>query len=122
MTKKLRIKYRVLEVLSILLNAGPLLYFTIASLIQSEGIGTKLTLGCTVVVVLILSLVAWTNKLAMRSRLWVLLIGFWLCLEYFMPVLITIAACQVLDELVICPLKQHYKQRLTINKEIDKRQ
>lgn len=122
MTKKLRIKTRVLQALSILLNVGPLLYFTIASLIQSEGIGTKLTLGCTVVVVLILSLVAWTNKLAMRSRLWILLIGFWVCLEYFMPALIAIAACQVLDELIICPLKQHYKQRLTINKEIDKRQ
>lgn len=122
MTKKLKFKAALLGVLRILLNIGPLAFYTILSLIESDGIGTKITLGCTVTLVLIFSAVAWVNKLALRSRLWILLIGFWLCLDTFLPALIVIASCQVLDELVFTPLHHHYKNRVTINKEIDRRE
>ena len=122
MTKKLKVKAAILGVLRVLLNIGPLVFYTILSLIQSDGIGTKITLGCTVTLVLIFSAVAWLNKIALRSRLWILLIGFWLCLDTFLPALIVIATCQVLDELVFTPLHKHYKNRVVINKEIDRRQ
>ena len=121
MTTKYRTLRWVFMITSVLLNLGPLMFYTIQALCQSTLVYEKVSLCLTVFVVLILSAVCLINKVALRSRLWVLLIGLYICLDSIMIPLIVIACCQVVDELAINPLAKHYKTKLLISKEIDRR-
>lgn len=121
MTKKYRLFYWILAVFSILLNFCPLAIYCIKALMAGDLIYEKVTLTMTVFVVVILTIVGIVNKVALRSRLWIILIGVYICLNDILTPLIIIAVCQTLDEIVINPLKKHYSNKLTISKEIDKR-
>ena len=118
MTRKYRIAFWSIHML---INVCPLAVYTIMALVQGQLIYEKVALTMTVFIVLILTLVSIINKITLRSRLWIILIGVYVCLGEILEPLIVIAFCQIADELVICPLKEHYKRKLTINKEIDKR-
>lgn len=121
MTKTYRIGFWMLWSFHILLNITPLAVYTIMALVQGQLIYEKVALTMTVFIVLILSIISFVNKIALRSRLWIILIGVYVCLGEILAPLVIIASCQIIDELVVCPLKNFYKSRLTINKEIDKR-
>lgn len=121
MTKKYRNLFLIFGFLSILLNIAPISYYVIAGLIQSTLVVQKVALTMTVFVVLILSIVSWVNKITLRSKLWILLIGFYIALQNILTPLILIAICQVLDELIVAPLYRRYKSKYSVNKEIDKR-
>lgn len=121
MTKKLKRTHAILGLLSLLLNVAPLAVYVIRGLILSDAVYQKLALSCTIIVVAILTAVALVNKIALRSRLWILLIGIYICLDSMITPLIIIAVCQTVDELIVCPLRKHYGARLLINKEIDRR-
>ena len=107
--------------LSLLFNVAPLATYTIIGLVGANLIVEKIALTCTVFVVLILSIVAWVNKTTIRSKVWVILLGLYFCLDYFITPLLIIAITQILDEWILCPLKAHYRNLYTINREIDKR-
>lgn len=121
MTSRLKNLSILLSTVSVLLNIGPLLGYIIASVIQADLVTEKIALSMTILIVVILTLVSIVNKVALRSRLWILLIGMYLCLDSIMTPLIIIAVCQVIDELIVSPLAAHYKTRYRINKEIDLR-
>ena len=121
MTKKLKRKYIIATILSFLLNVCPLLVFTIIAFISGTAIVHKVTLSMTLLIVLIFTAVTFINKTVFRSKLWILLIGLWLCLDNILTPLIVFASCQVIDELIVTPLKNYYKNRYRINKEIDTR-
>lgn len=121
MTKKYRILRWVFMISSILLNIGPLMFYTIQALCQSNLTYEKVSLCLTVFIVLILSAICLINKVALKSRLWIILIGLYICLDSIMVPIIVIACCQVLDELIFAPLSKHYKTKLLISKELDKR-
>lgn len=120
-TKHYRLWYWVFFAFSLLCNICPLAVYVIKSLIESDSTPEKVALSTTVFVVLIMTVISIVNKHAMRSRLWIILIGIYICLDNIMTPLIIIAVCQVLDELVVCPLKHSFQNKLTINKQIDKR-
>ena len=121
MTKKLKRKYIIATILSFLLNVCPLLVFTIIAFISGTAIVHKVTLSMTLLIVLIFTAVTFINKTVFRSKLWILLIGLWLCLDNILTPLIVFAACQVIDELIVTPLKNYYKNKYRINKDIDTR-
>ena len=121
MTKKLKRKYIIATILSFLLNVCPLLVFTIIAFISGTAIVHKVTLSMTLLIVLIFTAVTFINKTVFRSKLWILLIGLWLCLDNILTPLIVFASCQVIDELIVTPLKNYYKNRYRINKEMDTR-
>ena len=121
MTKKLKRKYIIATILSFLLNVCPLLVFTIIAFISGTAIVDRVTLSMTLLIVLIFTAVTFINKTVFRSKLWILLIGLWLCLDNILTPLIVFASCQVIDELIVTPLKNYYKNRYRINKEIDTR-
>lgn len=121
MTKKLKAKYITAALISILLNICPLLVFTIIAFISGTAIVHKVTLSMTLLLVLIFTLITLVNKTVFRSKLWILLIGLWLCLDNILTPLIVFASCQIIDELIVTPIKNHYRDRYKINKEIDKR-
>lgn len=118
-------KYKRLSFLfgfiSVLLNIAPFTIYAFIALVDSTLIYQKIALSMTVLVVAILSLVALVNKVAMKSRLWIVLVGIYVCLGEIITPLIIIAVSQVLDELIVAPLHNSYKDKKTINKEIDKR-
>lgn len=122
MTQSLKTKYRIFSILSLLLNVGPLAVYVIKALICSTFTHQKIALSMTVLIVLILTIISLVNKVVMKSRLWIILIGLYICLEYILTPLIIIGVCQVVDELIVSPLKVHYRDRYKINKEIDLRQ
>ena len=120
-TKKLRIAAVLLLIISILLNVGPLAAYTIMGLAEADLTTEKVALASAVFVVLILSVVAWVNKTTMRSRIWVILLGLYFCLDNFVVPLLVIAITQILDEWIISPLYHYYQNKYTINREIDRR-
>lgn len=121
MTKRYRIIAFLLLITTILLNVGPLAVYSIIGLIEANLVVEKVALSCTIFVVLILSAVAWVNKTTMRSRVWVIILGLYFCLDYFIVPLLIIAITQVLDEWIVSPARKHYKNKYIINKEFDKR-
>lgn len=120
-TKKYHIAAIILLVVSILLNVAPLATYVMLGLTSGAVIVEKVALTSTIFIVLIMSCVAWMNKTVMRSRIWLIMLGLFFCLDSIATPLIIIAITQVVDELVVCPLRARYKNRYTINKEIDKR-
>ena len=108
-------------IISVLCNISPLCYYVVKSYIESDLTHEKVVLSMIIMVVLIMTIVTLVNKHVLRSRLWLLLIGMYLCLENIIEPLIVIACCQVFDEIVATPCKHSMKERLTINKQIDLR-
>lgn len=121
MTSKYRLYTWIFTIISLLLNICPLAVYTIKAMFESDLVYEKVALTMTVFIVLILTIVCFVNKIVLRSRLWIILIGVYFCLGEILTPLIIIAICQVLDELIVHPLKKHYKNKYVINKEIDKR-
>lgn len=120
-TKNYRLVYWILFAVSLLLNVCPLSVYVIKALAGPGVTHQKVTLTMTVLVVLILSIISWANKLVLRSKIWVIVIALYFILDKFATPIIILACCQVVDELIVCPIKNHYKTKLTINKEMDKR-
>ena len=93
MTKKLRTWLIVLVVLSFLLNVAPVAVYAIMGLVEGTLLIEKVALSMTIFVVAILSVIAWANKLVLRSRLWILLAGLFFVLDAFAAPLIIIGVC-----------------------------
>lgn len=120
-TKKYTISYWIFLIVSILLNVAPLGVYTIRAAVESNLVHEKITLTMTVLVVIILTIISLINKIALRSRLWIIMLGVYFCLGEILTPLIIVAVCQILDELIVCPLKKYFGDKKTINREIDKR-
>lgn len=119
-TKKYKRLYWLTTILSWVITFVPLLVFVIWGLVEGTP-HRKLALGGLMVVAAILVVINILMKLSLRCIPWVILIGIYICLKEITVLLIIMAITTVVDELVLTPLSKNYKQKLTINKEIDKR-
>lgn len=119
-TKKYKRLYWLTTILSWVITFVPLLVFVIWGLVEGTP-HRKLALGGLMVVAAILVAINILMKLSLRCIPWVILIGIYICLKEITVLLIIMAITTVVDELVLTPLSKNYKQKLTINKEIDKR-
>lgn len=121
MTSRYRCWYWIFAILSFLCNVAPLATYTFIGLAENTLIYEKVALVMTVFAVVVMSVISWVNKIAMKSRMWILLLGIYACLDYILVPLVIIAICQVVDELLFSPLRERYRTKLTISKEMDKR-
>jgi hypothetical protein len=121
MTEKYKRLALLWTCLSVLLLVGPFTYYTITALVGAALVSQKVALCSTLLIVGIMTVIAAANKTVLRSRLWILLIGLYVCLNNILTPLLIIAVCQVLDELVVAPLAKHYRNKLTISKTLDER-
>ena len=119
-TKKYQRLAILFQALSILVLIAPLAYYTIYGFINGE-VTEKLTLGVTFVVACILLVINVLFKYHIRSTIWILVLGIYFCIDSIMPLLLMVAIGTILDEFVLTPLYKSYKNKCTINKEIDKR-
>lgn len=120
-TKNNQLGYIITSVISVILWLAPIAIFLFLSIMNSTFMYQKVALSMTVLAVIVMTIIALTSKVAMRSRLWVMLIGIYICLQNIMTPIIIFACCQVADELIVCPLKERFKRKYQINKEIDGR-
>ena len=121
MTKRYQVIAFILAAVSVLANIGPLAFFVSNAYIEADVVHEKLAMTVALAVSLILSVVWLVTRIQLRSRLWIILIGLFVCLDYALAAIVTIAICQIVDEIILCPLRKHYHNLYIINKEIDKR-
>ena len=119
-TKKYQRLSILFQCLSILVLVAPLAYYTILGFINGETT-EKLTLGITFVIAAILFIVNVLFKYHIRSTIWILVLGIYFCIDNILPLLFMVAIGTILDEFLLTPLHKSYKNKCTINREIDKR-
>ena len=119
-TKSYRKKYWACTILSWVVTFVPLMVFVIWGFIEGTP-HRKLALGGLMVLAAVLVVINILMKLSLRCVPWILLIGIYICLKEVTFLLIIMAVTTTLDELVLEPLAKTFKNKLTINKEIDKR-
>lgn len=121
MTRKYNLIYRCSAVVSALLNVFPLAWYVCLAFASSSLVREKIALSATVLAVLIMTMISIINKTAMRSRVWVLVLGLYFCLDNFIEPILVVSITQVIDELFISPLSKWAREKYVINREIDKR-
>ena len=121
-TKKFKLGALICTLLSIVLSIGPLVVYSVMAFNSAAATTVdKVTLMSMLSVGVILSLVCAINKYTPRCRLWLVLIGLYVCLDSFIGCVLVMAITQCADELVVNPLAKHFRSKYSINKEIDKR-
>lgn len=119
-TKKYRILKNVFLALSIYCLAFPMTFYGVKALIEGTKV-QKFTLGAFCVVAIGMVVTNFILKLKLKSMIWLLMLGIYICLRDITTLLIMVSVCTILDELLITPLYKFYLNKYRINKEIDKR-
>lgn len=126
-TKQCRRLKWLFTIIHIVLLAGPFCFFIpYASTVGSAGEQIGLTLTTVVsLILLIFSIITDVKHRAglHKAMLWLSIGGVILCLESIDIKVFTwvMVFASILDEILICPLTEHYKTALLSNVEIDKR-
>lgn len=120
------VRYKRLSIITFLLSLicslCPILIYVIKAFVDSEVKEVnKYTLGIMCSLALIVSLINIVAKLHLRCIPWILLLGIYACLKDITTLLIIMAVTTIIDELILVPLHKSFKNKYTINKEIDKR-
>lgn len=119
-TQKYRVYYWVTLVLSWVVIFTPIIYYTILAFINGTNV-QKLALGLTFFAALALTAINILKKLNLRCITWLLVLGISFCLNEITTLIIFMAVTTIIDEIVLTPLNRYYREKLSINKEIDKR-
>ena len=120
MTDKYKKKYIFFRIFSIVLTVLPIAIYTIIGFC-SGSVRQKVTLGLCLILVFIMVMINVIIKHRMRSMIWIMLVGIYVSCYNIVPLLIVMAITTILDECVFEPLCKVYKEKYTINKEIDAR-
>lgn len=120
-TTKLRRASIITGILSFLMTFGPAIVYTFIAIFNDSLASEKIGLALSVVIAVMLTLISIVNKHLYKSRLWIILIGLYLCIKNFVPCLVIFAITQMLDELIFAPIHERAKNRYIINKELDLR-
>lgn len=119
-TKKYKALAITFTLISVLLLFGPLAYYFITGFMIAETTH-KFVLSMSLVVCLCLTAISLMAKLKLRCPIFILLLGLYSVLNSIVPLLIMLCVATILDELCFTPLARYYKNKYSINKEIDKR-
>ncbi|MBR2554663.1 MAG: hypothetical protein IKE94_07385 [Aeriscardovia sp.] len=107
-------------ILSAICLFGPISVFFLRAFVVGDT-AQKLTMGVTFTIALILFIINLIMKSHLRSVIWVLLLGVFAVIDHYLLIIIVFAVCCFLEELIFSPLYRYYKNKVRINKEIDKR-
>lgn len=119
-TKKYLMLSRLFFWLSIIMTIVPVLVYVVKAFVDGAP-SQKLTLGITVIVALILTVINLIFKFHIRSVIWIMVLGIYFCIDNIMPLLLIVAISTILDEFVLTPLHKNFRAKAKINREIDKR-
>lgn len=117
-------KYNILRYLflslSIFALSFPLTFYGIQAFIYGSKV-EKFTLGAFCCVALGMVVINFLLKMKLRSMIWLIVLGIFICLNEIQAMLIMVAVCTILDEICFTPLHKHFKRKAQTNREIDKR-
>lgn len=119
-TKKYKRLSKLFGLLSLLCTVFPVAYFTIQAFIQGE-VQEKVTLGCTLIVCLILVALNTIKKENLRSPVYIMILGIYVCLDNLLSLFLIMAITTMAEEFIFSPLHNSFKNKAVINKEIDRR-
>lgn len=119
-TKRYKRQYNIARLLSILLNAGPLVYYGILGFSLAEPV-KKIVLSLTAIGAFTFTLISVAFKLHIRSTIFLMMLGIHCCIDNITGLIIVMAATTLLDELIVTPMVKYSKEKYTINREIDRR-
>lgn len=119
-TKKYKRLSKLFGILSILCTVAPVAYFTVQALIQGE-VREKVTLGCTLLVCLILVALNTIKKQNLRSPVYLMILGIYMCLDNLLSLFLIMALTTMTDEFIFTPLHKSFRNKAIINREIDRR-
>lgn len=119
-TKKYRKSYWLCKILSWCITLLPMLIFVIWGFVEGTP-HRKMALGGLMVIAIVLVVINILMKLSLRCVPWIMLLGIYICLQEITVLLIIMAVTTVVDELILTPLEKRFREKLVINKEIDKR-
>lgn len=119
-TKKYRQLALVFGILSVVSMFAPMGVWVIKGFLRGTPL-TKVTLTGSFMIALVVFLIGLVNKHKPRCVLWILLLGVYVALGNIKALLVLVAVCTTLDELVFTPLHKYFRSKYSVNKEIDKR-
>jgi len=120
-TKKFATLAIIFTILSFLLLVGPTLFYVIAGLTTATLTIQKVALVSTVAVSLLLTMLCAVNKWVFRSKIWLIVLALFFVIDKFLVMILIFGITQILDELVVSPLARYFRNKTSINREIDKR-
>lgn len=120
MTKRLKTKRNIMGFLSVLSTWGPALAWTIISFFTASG-GATIAIGATAMIAIGLTIFSAMFKKNFRTPTMIIMLALYFAVKSFMPVILSVCGGIILDELVFTPLYAHYREKASINAEIDKR-
>lgn len=110
MKNKCKIKRNLFFILSFLATFGPFIFYGIKAMIEGEP-AQKFTLSIFSLVAVIIAVAGVLLKVHLRSVIWILLLGVYFCLDNLIGVILVVAICTILDELVFNPLYHRYSKK-----------
>lgn len=109
MKNKYKKRRNLFFILSFLATFGPFMYYGIKAMIEGEPV-EKFALSMFSIVAVIIAVVAAMLKVHLRSVIWILLLGVYFCLDNLIGVILVVAICTILDELVFSPVYKRYSK------------
>ena len=108
-------------ILSFLCVFAPLCFYVGLGFVAGTAIVEKVVLGCAVFLAVFLSALCAINKWTFRSKIFIIILALYLVIDKFIIMVLVFAITQIFDEIIVSPLARHFRNKASINAEIDKR-
>lgn len=113
-------KYYILTIISWAIVFGPLLGYIIYGYIVSNTV-QKVTLTTTIMAAIVLTIISILFKKRVRSTVFILILGIYVAISKIQVLIIIMCLTTMLDEFLITPMQRSMREKMTINREMDKR-
>lgn len=110
MKNKCKTRRNLFFILSFIATFGPFMYYGIKAMIEGEPV-EKFALSMFSIVAVLIAITAACLKVHLRSVIWILLLGVYFCLDNLIGVILVVAICTILDELIFSPLYKRYSKK-----------
>lgn len=120
-TKKYKSLYWVFNILSFCLTFVPFFVFLIVGYVNATT-AQKVVMSAITLGALLIAAIGIISKYTFRGVGYLIIIALYIALQNVATPILIIALCTITDELVATPLKKRFKEKYTINKEIDNRE
>lgn len=121
-TKKSYLALWICRIVDFILLFLPISIFVVMAIIDKDVESLhKIVIIATVAVVLILGLFNIVAQKHLRSPIWILFLGLYMCYKNLIPLIIMNAIALILDEFVLTPLIRYYKAKWVSNRAMDER-
>lgn len=96
--------------LGYVLSYAPALALIINGFAKGEP-GEQFALGSCCMFAIVMAVIQFRNKTRLRSIIWVLLLGAYICLNKVAGYIAAIAICTLIDEVIVGPISKYYTKK-----------